>query len=264
MKKYLLILMIIPIWTSCTKEIDLDLDTADPKLVVEALLTDELKPFEVKLTQTSPYFSQGENYVSDAVVIITNSLGDVDTLSYTSMGKYSTLTNRQTVTGITYNLSVYWKGQLYTASETQPVKVPLDTITYQFNEAGAFQEEGYLCAVNAQDPIGQSNYYRFKFYRNDTLQTDPFKYFVVDDAFVEDNYIIAFTPYVYQTNDTCRIEVLSITNPYFKFLTALGDQVQASGGPFDPIPSNPPSNISNGALGFFAVAGYSSKEIVLP
>lgn len=249
---------------SCTKEITLELDTAEPKLVVESIISENLEPYKVKLSQTTPYFTDGEVYVSNALVMISDDLGNLDTLTYVSNGIYSTITNRQGMVGTTYNLTVIWAGTTYTASETIPLRVNLDTIIYQYQEAGAFQEEGYITALNAQDIPGYSNHYRFSFYRNDTLQTDPFKYFVVDDQFSDGNYISAFTPYVYQTGDTCRIELLCISKSYYQFLTSLGNQVQASGGPFDPIPSNPPSNISNGALGFFAAVTRSVKAIVLP
>jgi hypothetical protein len=266
MKKHLIYfaLFIATVLASCTKEITLELDSADPKLVVESIISDNIEPYSVKLTQTTPYFEDGELYVTNAIVIIADDLGNVDTLTYVANGVYSTISNRQGIVGTTYNLTVIWSGTTYTASETLPLKVNLDTISYLYQEEGAFQEEGYLTGLNAQDIPGYPNHYRFSFYRNDTLQTDPFKYFIVDDQFSDGNYITAFTPYVYQTGDTCRIEMLCITKPYYQFLTALGNQVQASGGPFDPIPSNPPSNISNGALGFFAVAGKSTKSIVLP
>lgn len=266
MKKQIIFsaLLIAALLSSCTKEITLELDSSDPKLVVESIISDNLEPYTVKLSQTTPYFNDGEVYVSNAVVIISDDLGNVDTLSYVANGIYSTISNRQGTVGTTYNLTVIWAGTTYTATETIPLKVNLDTILYQYQEEGAFQEAGYITALNAQDIPGYSNHYRFSFYRNDTLQTDPFKYFVVDDQFSDGNYISAFTPYVYQTNDTCKIELLCISKPYYQFLTSLGNQVQATGGPFDPIPSNPPSNISNGALGFFATVTRDVKSIVLP
>lgn len=264
MKNILIALSFVSLLSSCTKEIDLELTTAEPVLVVESIITDQIEPYRVKLSQTTPYFDEGEVYISDAVVVVSDNLGNIDTLQYISNGIYSTITNRQGVVGNTYSLAVYHGGKVYTANSTIPVKVNLDTITYVYQEAGTFSEEGYICALNAQDTPGYRNFYRFSFYKNDTLQTDPFKYFVVDDEFVEDNYITAFTPYVYQTGDTCRVEILSISKEYYMFLTSLGNQVQASGGPFDPIPSNPPSNISNGALGFFAAVAYDTKSIVLP
>ncbi|HLP11766.1 MAG TPA: DUF4249 domain-containing protein [Flavobacteriales bacterium] len=264
-KVHLFFCLALPLFMwSCTKEIVIDLDTAEPKLVVESIVTDNVEPYKVKLTETAPYFSQGEVYVTNATVVISDNVGNVDTLTYIANGVYSTITNRQGVVGNTYNLLVNWNGVNYTSTETMPVKVNLDTISYVYQEASAFQEEGYITALNAQDVAGYANRYRFSFYKNDTLQTDPFKYFVVDDQFSDGNYITAFTPYVYQTGDTCRIEILSITKPYYMFLLSLSAQVQASGGPFDPIPSNPPSNISNGALGFFAAAPRSTKSIVLP
>jgi Domain of unknown function (DUF4249) len=266
MKKYYIYTSIIVavIFSSCTKEIVLELDTADPKLVVESIISDNLEPYTVKLSQTTPYFESNENYVTNALVMISDDLGNMDTLQYVANGIYSTITDRQGTIGTTYTLTVIWQGTTYTATETIPLKVNLDTIFYQYQEESTFQDEGYITALNAQDIPGYPNRYRFSFYKNDTLQTDPFKYFVVDDQFSDGNYISAYTPFVYQTGDTCRIEIMCITKPYYQFLISLSTQVQATGGPFDPIPSNPPSNVSNGALGFFAAATRSTKSIILP
>lgn len=261
---YILTALLAFTLASCTKEIDLELDTAEPRLVVEGLLTDNVEPYTIKLTQTTPYFQQGEHYITGALVMITDNAGNVDTLTYTDAGIYSTLTDRQGVPGNTYTLTVVHDGQTYTGVSTMPMRVELDTVGFVYNEGSTFQEEGYICSANFQEPAGIANYYRIKFYRNDTLQIEPFKYFVVDDEFVEGNYITSFTPYTYQTNDTCKVELLSIDKQYYMFLTALSTQAQATGGPFDPIPSNPPSNISNKALGFFGTATRSTKSIVLP
>lgn len=257
-------LLAVAIFNSCTKEIVLELESSDPKLVVESILTDNIEPYTVKLSQSTPYFENNENFVTNAFVMISDDLGNIDTLQYVANGIYSTITNRQGMVGTTYTLTVIWQGNTYTATETIPLKVNLDTILYDYQEESTFNEEGYITALNAQDTPDYPNQYRFTFYRNDTLMTDPFKYFVVDDQFSDGNYISAFTPYVYQSGDSCRIEIMCITEPYYQFLLSLSTQVQATGGPFDPIPSNPPSNISNGALGFFAAVTRSSKSIVLP
>ncbi|MFI5203609.1 MAG: DUF4249 domain-containing protein [Flavobacteriales bacterium] len=266
MKKNVYILLFIPLLiSSCIKEVEIELNDTEPKLVVEALLTDNIEPYKVKLTLLSPFFDQsGEHYITNAQVYITDDLGNTDTLYYTQNGIYATLQNQQGMPGITYALKVIYNGEEYNATETMQPKSTIDTVSYIYNEGSAFIEEGYNVILNFQDDGSYSNYYRFSFYKNDTLQTDPFKYFVVDDIPVQGNYIIAQVPYNYQPGDSARVELQNITKEYYLYLTAISTQIQSSGGPFDPIPANPPTNITNGGLGFFAVLAKDEMTIVLP
>ncbi len=250
---------------SCTKVIDLDLREAEPKLVVEALLSDETEPFKVKLSMLAPYFSGSNPLVTNASVFISDQTGHTDTLYYTSNGYYETNGNRQTSLGYTYTLLVEYEGQRYQASSSVPAyKMPLDTITYIYNEESLFLDEGYNVILNAQDNALTEDYYRFLFWRNDTLQTEPFKYYVTDDKNIQGNYISAQVPYNYLSGDVARVEIQCLDRGYYLYLTAVSTQYQSSGSPFDAPPSNPPTNLSNGALGYFAAVSKNSKSIVLP
>lgn len=251
--------------SSCTEVVEIELTTSEPKLVVEALITDNVEPFQVKLTLLAPYFDANNPGVSNAEVYISDNTGNVDTLYHTSNGIYQTIGNRQGVLGRTYSLLVLYNGTSFTANSTIPAnKMMLDTITTIYNQQSAFIDEGYNVILNAQDNGATIDYYRFLFYKNDTLQTDPFKYFVTDDEQVQGNYIIAQVPFNYQTGDTARVEIQCLDLDYFTYLNAVATQTQNTGGPFDSPPSNPPSNISNGALGYFAAVSRNWKEIVLP
>lgn len=266
MKKILIALTFVSTFlTSCVKEIELELNDSEPKLVVEALVTDNIEPFKVKLTLLSPFFDQsGEKYVTNAQVYIYDDLGNWDTLTYTQNGVYATPINQQGVPGRTYTMIAVYNGVEYTATETMQPKSYIDTVSYIYNEGSAFIDEGYNVILNFQEDGSYTNYYRFSFYKNDTLQTDPFKYFVVDDVPVQGNYIAAQVPYNYQPGDSARVILQNITSKYYLYLTAISTQIQSSGGPFDPIPANPPTNINNGALGFFAVVAKDEMTIVLP
>lgn len=266
MKNYFAFLTAFMIFfSSCQEVVEIDLSTSEPKLVVEALISDLNEPFTVKLTMLAPYFESSNPTVSNASVYISDNMGNLDTLYHIGSGIYSTSGNRQGVTGRTYELLILHEGVSYTASSTIPAnKMMLDTITYIYNEASTFIEEGYNVILNAQENGTTTDYYRFLFYKNDTLQTSPFKYFVTDDVQVQGNYIAAQTPYNFQSGDTARVEIQCLDLNYHNYLVAVSTQTQNTGGPFDSPPSNPPSNLSNGALGYFAAVSRNWKEIVLP
>lgn len=251
--------------SSCTKVVTIELDDPEEKLVVESLISDANEPFKVKLSLIAPYFNDVNPPVDNAQVYIQDDLGNTDTLFYSGSGYYLTTVNRQAVQGRTYTLTVIHNGITYNAVSRVPdYKMMLDSISFIYNEASTFIEEGYNVILNAQENSAEGDFVRFLFYKNDTLQTDPFKYFISDDLYVNGNYIVAQVPYNYQTGDTARVEIQSIDRGYYKYLYTLSTQVQNTGGPFDSAPANPPTNLTNGALGYFAAGTRDWKEIILP
>ena len=121
--------------TACEDVIEIDLDNIEPKLVIEAVITDQTVQQTVKLTKTGDYFEPGiYPAVSYANVIISDNLGNSETLSETNPGIYQT-TNLQGTTGVVYNLSVEVEDMEYTAVSEMPVRVIIETLSTEFFEA---------------------------------------------------------------------------------------------------------------------------------
>ena len=90
---------------SCTKEIDIDLNSSNPKLVVEANIYEGTGPYYVKLTRTVN-FDESNSFPAEtnALVIISNDLMQTDTLVEFSPGIYQT----QFIQGLAnHNYSLY-------------------------------------------------------------------------------------------------------------------------------------------------------------
>lgn len=265
MRNTIIITLGVIFFSSCTKVVTIELEDPDPKLVVESIISDQIQPYSVKLTLTAPYFDETNPVVADALVYISDDMGNIDTLIYNGNGFYVTNGNRQTQQGHTYYLKVIHGGVTYEAESRVPdYKMNVDSISLIYNEASTFIEEGYNVILNGQENASTVDFVRFQFYKNDTLQTDPFKYFISDDIYVNGNYIIAQVPYTYQSGDTARVEIQSIDRSYYKFLYTLSTQAQNTGGPFDTAPANPPTNLNNGALGYFAACSMDWMERVIP
>ena len=83
--RYLLPLVFSPfivfILTGCQKVINVDLNEAAPRIVIEGLITDEPGPYAVSLTKSGSYFNQPVlATVSGATVTITDDAGTTDSL----------------------------------------------------------------------------------------------------------------------------------------------------------------------------------------
>ena len=113
---------LLQMFLSCEQVIDVDLDTQEPKLVVEAFINQQKNnntPFQViKLSQTSAYFSEEQKKASGAKVQII-SVTNLDTIHFieTEMGLYKT-NDFLGVVGDRFKLIIEYDQQRYEAEET--------------------------------------------------------------------------------------------------------------------------------------------------
>src|SRR5690349_19801448 len=87
--RYLAIIIILLICTSCEKVINIKLDTADKKYVVEGVLTNQPGTCMVLLSQTKDFDASNDfTGVSGATIQITEKDGPVTQLTETSTGVF--------------------------------------------------------------------------------------------------------------------------------------------------------------------------------
>ena len=133
MKKIFQILLIFAALISCQKEIDVDLNDADPKVVIEAnyIGTDSL--VRVRVTQTSSYFDSNPSPVIDnAVVSIIDQSGTPTDIPPIGNGYYE-LANYIPNYNTTYTLNIQTADlTVYTAQCYLPSPVQLQPIVEQY------------------------------------------------------------------------------------------------------------------------------------
>ena len=253
------------VFTACEDVIEIDLDSIEPKLVIEAVITDQTINQTVKLTKTGDYFEPGiYPAVSNANVIMSDNLGNSENLPEVNPGIYQT-THLLGTAGVVYNLSVEVEDVEYTAVSEMPVRVNIETLSTEFFEATPRFDEGYFVICHFTDPAGISNYYRFKIRENGVLLNSSSDFILRDDKIFDGNAIqIPLSIKTFQMNDTVTVELLSLNKETYDYYNTL---VEGSGGPGNMMasstPANPVSNISNGAMGYFGVYTISSKTIIV-
>ena len=124
MKRFnkILMLTIGLLLVACEDVIEVDLDTATPRLVIDAsidwvknTLGNEQK---IILSNTTGYYSNDFPTVSGANITVTNTTGTVfDFIEASVTGEYI-CTNFEPIIGETYTLSIQLNGETYTATET--------------------------------------------------------------------------------------------------------------------------------------------------
>lgn len=265
MKKlqWLILIMAVSLTiTSCQKVINIDLNSASPAIVIVGNINDQPGPYTVTLSQTVN-FSDPNTFpaVSGAFVTIADNAGNTDTLTEVSAGVYHTK-KIMGVAGRTYILTVVANGQTYTATSTMPAAVPFDTLVLAkvtgFRNGGK-NDSNILPQAVFKDPAGLGNYYRFIETRNDTLLSNIY---VLNDQH-RDGLYVNYTlreDTTLHSNDSVRIEMQCIDNGTYQYFHTFNE----ASGSTNVTPSNPVSNISNNALGYFSAHTSRYKALKVP
>lgn len=254
-RKFILAIVSILIVTSCTKVIDVDLNTADPKYVIEGFVTKGATVHQVKITRTLNF---DENIafptVDNAVVVISDNFGNAETLILTAPGTYQT-TSLMGVEGRGYTITVTIEGAVFTAVSTMPTEVDFDgleVITFPF---GTDTLRGLV--PNRIDQAGVENFYQFDIFQNGE---QIFGINLQDDQFSDgvQNEQPLFGP-DFQVGDTARIIQYCIDKPVYKYLFSISENTGSIAAP-----ANPESNFGKSCLGYFSARTQKEQTLIFP
>lgn len=266
MNKLVLSLIIVSLmFANCTKIIELDLNTSDPQIVVDAQLSDDpTQKATVQLSKTVN-FSATNTFppVSSAVVFIKNrTTGEVDTLKETSAGLYkgSKLVGK---VGNTYDLTILTGGKTITASSTIPRKVTLDSISTL--KQSFFGNTQISLIPRYVDPKGIGDNYRFIVSVNGKVRKDIFTFNdELSDGGMngrplfggggEDEEI--------KIGDTVSIEMQGIDAANYLYFSTMADG-GGSRNSDSATPTNPVTNLNGAILGYFSAYSTQKKTITI-
>jgi hypothetical protein len=253
MKKIIMIVISVIIMSSCEKEIELDLNSSNSKYVIEGEMPqNELAT--VTITKTVN-FSESNNFplVKGASVTITDEMGISEQLIETSAGIYKTQ-KLKGEEGKTYTLSVKAEGNTFTAKSTMPKAVKLTglkTSLSSFAPPGASSSDNYIVFPQFIDPAALGNSYRFIQIRNGDLD----KSIIIANDNIgngQPNSRPIFSQnFDIKLGDTITVEMRCIDVPVYDYFFSL-NAIQGNGPGGGTTPTNPVSNISGGALGYFS------------
>ena len=130
---YKTVFLILPIifFSGCYQDVvDVEFTSSGSQLVVEAVVTNEVKQHVIKLRNTSSY-DRPEYFepVSGADVSISDDSGNIYSVTESEAGKYLT-ESLGGVPGRRYTLSIEYNGKLYESVSSMPEPIQLDSITF--------------------------------------------------------------------------------------------------------------------------------------
>lgn len=271
-KKLAILLLTATVFFSCEDEIDVNLKEGKTLLVVDGWITDQVGPQTITLSTTASYFSNTQTpRVSNAVVTLWDSEGQRELLTEKEPGKYVTSPNFKGKAGNTYYLNIRVNGDEYKAETKIQRPIPIDSLSQRFREKSLSWDEGYYVLYNGPEQKGVGDFFRLKVYKNDSLQNKPENLIIVQDKYVDGNYIkdVEVNSKPFNIGDRIRVENWSITEEAYQYYLIMSQQI-GDGGISDSPVANIPTNIvtihpdkSRKAVGFFGGAAVSSKELTI-
>lgn len=251
--------------TACEDVIEVDLPTAEPRLVVEASLLWKKETsgnFQViRLSLSTDFYSNIIPPVSDAMVQVINSTGNIFSFMHQdeeNEGLYI-CNNFLPEIGETYTIHIVYNDNVYEGTETLYEVPELVDVT---ESTEGFLDDQIVIKAFFNDPVDEDNYYMHRFRRE---EHGP-EYAVFDDEFVNGNY--TYTVRIYddlESGETMLIDLIGISQRYYNYMEKLFITTSEGNiGPFRVAPSALRGNIINitnpdkNPYGYFALAEVST------
>lgn len=247
MKKYITLFVLALTMISCEDVVNVDLETAEPKLVIDASILWEKGTLgneqTINLTTTTGYFNADIPKVSGATVYITNSSNTVFPFLETvpNSGAY-VCTTFVPVINETYTLTVQYNGTTYRATAPLLATPTIDSI--QQNTVQGFGGDEIQVKFFYQDNGAENNFYLVGV-KNSKLAIP--EYGVISDEFFQGNQMFGFyTNENLEANVQLRCKLEGITERYYNYMNKLLNIAGNQGGsPFSTPPATLRGNIIN-------------------
>ncbi|SFD84939.1 DUF4249 domain-containing protein [Flavobacterium phragmitis] len=251
----LISLLFVFSFASCEDVVNLDLETGETKLVVDAEILWKKgtsgNEQTIKISKTAPYYSGSTPKVSGAQVRVENSNGDVFTFNETEAGVYK-CTNFVPVIDMEYKLFVTAEGQSYTATEKLTSATPINKVEQKIvPDFGG--EDVIELTFYYNDPADQINFYVTDYQSEFLIYPE---YEITNDEFYNGNEIS--TRYSHEdmkAGNTVRITHRGVSKNFFNYWKLILEA--SNSNPFQVPPGNIRGNIinttdaNNTAFGYF-------------
>ena len=276
--------------TSCHDIVDVDLEEAPPRLVVDAWLNNLPEKQIVKLTYTQAYFDSSLAIgIEEATVIVENKGLNKMNFRHQGQGNYTwTPKNGDAIAkeGDELTLSIRWNDELYIASTTVRPVPKVDSISIRIRKNQLNRGDGHYAQLHARDIPGEGHTYWIKTFKNNIFLNKPAELNIAYDAGIDFGANLDGVPFIsviqelvngvpdntnplqvvadppYQRGDSIRVEIHSISREAFLFLKVVRNQTTKGENAVFSLPfSNPRGNIFNPVTGEFAIGVFCVSSV---
>lgn len=232
--------------TSCEELIDINLNEADPRYVIEGDLTDLSSEQVIYVSQTVAFNAPVRNKpIENAIVTVNDDKGTEYTFTHIGNGAYKASFKPKEKTK--YNLKVSIAGEVFESSSYMNPYIDVDSLGIM--EDIVFTDTLYSVTLKFNDPRNQDDYYKYNISVNgkDFVFSRVFSDKFNDGLFV--THQVSDNSNDILLGDTVVVERQVIDKQVYTYWNDV-----LSINPGSAAPANPTSNITNGALGYFSVS----------
>jgi hypothetical protein len=236
-------------------------------IVVEGVLTNERINHRIMLTL--PYSSQNQTVqpVTGAVVTIRDSDNNQTLLNENPIGSGEYYTDSlRAVFGKTYVLNINYNGIEFTATDSPPAGQQMNQISYskkadndlyyRLNLSSSGSEPNYI--------DHNINWQQTEFCTNADIECKGrIVHYDLKTIDVQERYAPDKEDFFFPLGSRIIRKKYTVSEQYHEFLRSLLSETEWRGGVFDVERANVPTNLSKGAIGFFAVTTVVSDTVVV-
>jgi hypothetical protein len=271
--KLVLIGFLIITTFGCEDVIEVDLNSTNPQIVIEGSISDDNSKALVTITKSTDFYQPGiYQKISGATIALSDNNGVSYNFVEISDGIYESV-DILGESNVEYSLNVIAEGESYEAVSTMPNQLVIDSLTLEEGPTRPGNNEPgfrFFIHIYFQDQPNIEDYCRFKLYNNG-VQLGGF--YIYEDRLTDGNYIdyrllLDSEENDLRVGDNITVELMSIdvtAYEYYKTANSVNASGSTHGGPSSTsaAPTNPLTNWSNKALGFFTAYTSSKDSIII-
>jgi len=264
MKKIYLYITLALIFASCEKVVHIDLNEANPRIVVDAQLVDTgngLGNAIIKLSWSGSFYDDNNfKPIENASIKISDPRGKIYHFTEVKAGEYINTQMEAVYIDDEFNLEIETNNETLSAKSSLPRYVPIDSLSFAPFVFGPHRGNGFVVHCHFMDPPNEENFYYLKLIINDTVSSD---YFIgSDDAIDGEQIDYVFFKHAIEKGAFVVVELYTIDEMAYDYFRVLKKD-ENSGG-MSAAPGNPISNIKGNAIGIFRASAKDEKYIIVP
>lgn len=264
--KYYLLFCIPLLLVTCEKSRDWELESlAEPTLVIEAILTNQDTVQEIRLTQSYVDLNGEAPPITNAVVSVeANDVTYAFATDPQRPGYYLSQVPFMVVSQLNYKLRVDWEGNAYTASSRLSEVTPIPAVSFApFGNTDSLLQLSSI--IPPYDNDQQSMYeITADWSHMNTAEPNRAKFFLYTFSEV---HVSQFVPPArekvsFPVGSKVTIVKYGLNHDFAAYLHARAIETDWNSNFFYGTAENPPTNISNGGLGFFSTCAILRETVI--
>lgn len=233
------------------------------QLVVEAILTDESKIQEIKLSQSYDTLNTNPPSITDAVITLEANGSFIAFLPDSDEpGSYKSEVALNLIENLNYNLSIGWQDQDFSATSRLSVVAPIPELFFSENETGDSLQLLQLPIFNSNQQAMYDILVDWSHLDNNPESKIKVRFYTFETIEPSQIFGSARSPLFFPRGSIIIIKKFGLNDDFAAYLRAVASETDWNGGLLYNEPYNLPSNIKENGLGFFSTCAVLTDTLI--